>query len=126
MNQFVPLKEEYYIESMAKINLNKFGIKIYFSCDKKTSHILDLQICGEKKTLNDMVISMIKPFSSTSHIPHIDNYYNRPKLSLKLLKLDIHTNGTIRNNRGISKQLIDYLPSKYNTKYFLIEDYIYS
>jgi transposase IS4-like protein len=92
---------------------SKYGIKLYTLCDSKTSYLLNLQICGEKIKLNEMILSLTNKYSGKYHILHMDNFYNSVQLSETLLANKIHTNGTIRKNRGIPEDLINKTAEKF-------------
>lgn len=93
----------------------KFGVKFYSLCDSATSYLLDLQIVGEQEVLNSLVRNMTTAYGDEWRIVHMDNLYNSVKTCHDLYQMKIHTNGTFRFNRGVSKELMSMVPEKFHT-----------
>lgn len=85
----------------------KFGIKMYVCCDSSSAYILNTRICGVKTRLEDTVLDLSKGFEKEWRILHMDNFYNSVKISEELLKIQIHSNGTIRRNKSFENKILD-------------------
>lgn len=103
----------------------KYGIKFYALCDSKSAYLLDVQIVGEAEKITDLVIRMIAPYANEWRILHMDNFYNSLELTRILYSMKVHTNGTMRLNRGISKEIMSLVPKKWNAKIIKVDENIY-
>jgi hypothetical protein len=84
---------------------HKYGIKLYLLTEPDGTV---LKICvytgqmddlGGKGHASNVVLHLMEGKLNVGHSIYMDNYYNSPDLSKKLLELNTHTTGTLRSNR---------------------------
>jgi len=86
----------------------KYDIKFYELCTHD-GYVLNVDMYKGKQTssaveegvskVDNIVLTLMKPFLNKGHSLYIDNFYNSVTLSNILLEKKTHTTGTLRSNR---------------------------
>jgi len=84
---------------------DKYGIKVYQSCDSSNGYCLDFEVyTGKKETSSngatyDVVMRLISSFLNQGYTLFVDNFYTSPQLFKDLLGQKTNACGTLRVNR---------------------------
>ena len=88
--------------------ITKYGILVRMVCESSTGYICNLQIydgiCGP---LAETVGFLLESYEGKGYHLYQDNYYNSIRKTNELLQKLIRVCGTIRENRGLPKDMIE-------------------
>lgn len=88
--------------------ITKYGILVRILCESESGYICNFEVyTGEGKKLQETILSVLKPYLGYWHHVYQDNYYNSVSTAEILLKNKTLVCGTIRENRGLPKVLIE-------------------
>ena len=77
-------------------------------CESSTGYICNLLIYdGKCGPLTETVGFLLEPYEGKGYHLHQDNYYNSVRQTNELLQKLIRVCGTIRVNRGLTKDMIE-------------------
>ncbi|KAI4476035.1 hypothetical protein M0802_014946 [Mischocyttarus mexicanus] len=77
-------------------------------CESKSGYICNFEIySGQGKKLQETILSILEPYLDCWHHIYQDNYYNSVSTAELLLKRKTLVCGTIRENRGLPKVLLE-------------------
>jgi hypothetical protein len=84
--------------------VTKYGILVWMVCESTSGYICNMQIYdGKCGPLTETVSLLLEPYEGKGYHLYRDNYYNTVRLAEELLQKSIRVSGTIRVNRGLSK-----------------------
>ena len=85
---------------------NKYFVKFVILSEASSGYVLEFEIyAGEGSTTHDTVMRLLYHFVNKGYRLYMDNFYNSVKLTEALLRVGIHTCGTLRLPRGAPKDL---------------------
>lgn len=77
---------------------------MYILCDSITGYILKLKLHSKTEKLNEIIFNLTHDYKFKNHHLYMDNLYNSVSTTKELLKVGIYSCGTLRQNRGTSKE----------------------
>ncbi|GBM45478.1 PiggyBac transposable element-derived protein 4, partial [Araneus ventricosus] len=88
--------------------ITKYGILVRMVCESESGYICNFEVySGVGKKLEETILSILQPYFGFNHHVYQDNYYNNVSTASILLENKIRVCGTIRENRGLPKLLIE-------------------
>ncbi|KAF8784272.1 PiggyBac transposable element-derived protein like [Argiope bruennichi] len=88
--------------------ITKYGILVRMVCESESGYICNFEVySGVGKKLEETILSILQPYFGFNHHVYQDNYYNNVSTASILLQNKIRVCGTIRENRGLPKLLIE-------------------
>ncbi|GBN06184.1 PiggyBac transposable element-derived protein 4 [Araneus ventricosus] len=88
--------------------ITKYGILVRMVCESESGYICNFEVySGVGKKLEETILSILQPYFGFNHHMYQDNYYNNVSTASILLENKIRVCGTIRENRGLPKLLIE-------------------
>ncbi|KAI4480732.1 hypothetical protein M0802_014124 [Mischocyttarus mexicanus] len=88
--------------------ITKYGILIRMLCESESGYICNFEIySGQGKKLQETILSILKSYLGCWHHRYQDYYYNSVSTAELLFRKTILVCGTIRENRGLPKVLLE-------------------
>ena len=88
--------------------IKKYGILVRMGCESSTGYTCNLHIYdGKCGLLTETLGFLLEPYERKSYHLYQDNYYNSVHQTNELLQKLIRVCGTIRVNRGLSKDMTE-------------------
>lgn len=104
----VPYRGRISFRTYNPAKITKYGILIRMLCESESGYICNFEIySGQGKKLQETILSVLEPYLGQWHHIYQDNYYNSVSTAEILLRKKTLVCGTIRENRGLPKILIE-------------------
>ncbi|KAI4475939.1 hypothetical protein M0802_014972 [Mischocyttarus mexicanus] len=88
--------------------ITKYGILIRMLCESESGYICNFEIySGQGKKLQETILSILESYLGCWHHRYQDYYYNSVSTAELLFRKKTLVCGTIRENRGLPKVLLD-------------------
>lgn len=86
----------------------KYGIMVRLLCESSTGYICTMQIYdGNCRTIHSTVTELLQPYENKGYHVYMDNFYNSVRLTQYLQNKNFGVVGTMRQNRGMPKTLVN-------------------
>lgn len=104
----VPYRGRISFRTYNPAKITKYGILIRMLCESESGYICNFEVySGQGKKLQETILSVLEPYLGQWHHIYQDNYYNSVSTAELLLRKKTLLCGTIRENRGLPKILIE-------------------
>ncbi|XP_055944310.1 piggyBac transposable element-derived protein 2-like [Argiope bruennichi] len=104
----IPWRGRLKFKSYNPAKITKYGILVRMVCESESGYICHFEVySGVGKKLEETILSILQPYFGFNHHVYQDNYYNNVSTASILLENKIRVCGTIRENRGLPKLLIE-------------------
>ncbi|KAL6420058.1 hypothetical protein ACFW04_011915 [Cataglyphis niger] len=104
----VPFRGRISFRTYNPAKIMKYGILIRMLCESESGYICNFEIySGQGKKLQETILSILEPYLDCWHHIYQDNYYNSVSTAELLFRRKTLVCGTIRENRGLPKVLLE-------------------